>query len=1160
MRIRRLELRAFGPFTGKVLDFAGDGPGLHLVYGPNEAGKSSTLRALKAWLYGFEERTRDNFLHPNDQLLVAGLVEEAGRQLYFARRKRRKADLLDAAGHPLDPALPAALLHGIDLATFEKLFGLNHESLVQGATDILLEKGGAGTTLFAAGTGFAALREVLAGLQTDSDEIYKARAAKPLLNSELRQFAALKEDIRGLSLSGRQWQEHDQALRQALQELERARLRRGELDGERRRLERLLQALPVFGSRRELRRRLADLQRVRPLPADFADRRRDVEERFTVARQKLAAAEERCQELRQQAAGIQLDAPLLDQAETIGRLHQRLGEHRKGLRDLPLLEGKRVQEKTAAGQLLRKLRPDLDLAGAEALRPLLRRRRGIQELGSRLPLLQQRADEADRELRRLEREREALQNSLQSLAEPVDVQPLKAALAAAQQLGEVDRELAERGRETQAEREGLQVAVRRLGLWQGTAEELAALPLPLEESVARFLADRRTGREAQLELDRRRQELEQEQARLGLEIAAIENAGEVPTERELERLRRLRDQGWQLLRRQWLDGEEIGGEAGAYHPELPLPEAFEQNLVQADATADRLRREAARVHKYAHLLAQQEATRAALEDLAKARPVLAEQAASQERQWQELWRPCGVRPLSPEEMAPWLARMDKLRGQAEQLLHQEQKLAGLATRREAARGELAGALAQRGVAAPAGPDLAPILHLAQQERDRSEAQAREQQTLQRQWTALMAALPAAAETGREAHDGLDRARRNWTEALQELGLPPQAAPGDVDDFFESLSACLEHLDKAAEFAKRSAGIQRDNDRLEEEVRLLLGHVAPDLATLPVEPAMEQLNGLLERARAQQVMLEGCRESLRRVETELSRQRGVLAAVRTELADLCTLAGCESADGLETALRDWQERQALEARLAEEERRLLQLAGGMPLAEFEGLAGQVDADSLPGRVQALGEELEEVNRRISELDQQVGEERTELQRMDGNAAAALKAEEAQTCLARMRRLAERFVRLRIAARVLEEEIERYRTEHQDPVLALAGAYFAELTLHSFAGLRTDVGDKGEPVIVGMRGNGHRVAVEGMSSGTRDQLFLALRLASLEHRLDRHPAIPFIVDDILVNFDDDRTLATLKALNRLAQKNQVILFTHHRQAVRAGTALDCQILEL
>ncbi|MHB1185456.1 MAG: AAA family ATPase, partial [Desulfobulbia bacterium] len=71
MRIARLELKAFGPFTDRTLEL---GPGLHIVYGPNEAGKSSTLRALKAWLFGFDHQTPDNFLHANDQLLVGGCL------------------------------------------------------------------------------------------------------------------------------------------------------------------------------------------------------------------------------------------------------------------------------------------------------------------------------------------------------------------------------------------------------------------------------------------------------------------------------------------------------------------------------------------------------------------------------------------------------------------------------------------------------------------------------------------------------------------------------------------------------------------------------------------------------------------------------------------------------------------------------------------------------------------------------------------------------------------------------------------------------------------------------------------------------------------------------------------------------------------------------
>jgi uncharacterized protein YhaN len=84
---------------------------------------------------------------------------------------------------------------------------------------------------------------------------------------------------------------------------------------------------------------------------------------------------------------------------------------------------------------------------------------------------------------------------------------------------------------------------------------------------------------------------------------------------------------------------------------------------------------------------------------------------------------------------------------------------------------------------------------------------------------------------------------------------------------------------------------------------------------------------------------------------------------------------------------------------------------------------------------------------------------------------------------------------------------------------------------------------------------------MSDGTRDQLYLALRLASLEYRLEKSEPMPFIVDDILVNFDEDRTRAALQAMARLGEKNQVLLFSHHRQVADAVRELDLgQVHEL
>ena len=120
-----------------------------------------------------------------------------------------------------------------------------------------------------------------------------------------------------------------------------------------------------------------------------------------------------------------------------------------------------------------------------------------------------------------------------------------------------------------------------------------------------------------------------------------------------------------------------------------------------------------------------------------------------------------------------------------------------------------------------------------------------------------------------------------------------------------------------------------------------------------------------------------------------------------------------------------------------------------------------------------------------------------------------------------------------------------------MLERASELFRRLTLDSFAGLRADYNDKGEAVLVGVRPSGAAVAVEGMSNGTCDQLYLALRLASLETELSNEEPLPLIVDDILIMFDDDRAVAALQALVELSRRTQVIFFTHHHHLLELAT---------
>jgi uncharacterized protein YhaN len=75
----------------------------------------------------------------------------------------------------------------------------------------------------------------------------------------------------------------------------------------------------------------------------------------------------------------------------------------------------------------------------------------------------------------------------------------------------------------------------------------------------------------------------------------------------------------------------------------------------------------------------------------------------------------------------------------------------------------------------------------------------------------------------------------------------------------------------------------------------------------------------------------------------------------------------------------------------------------------------------------------------------------------------------------------------------------------------------------------------------------VDIAGMSEGTRDQLYLALRLAALEEHGEKASALPFVADDLFINFDDGRARAGLRVLAQIAKRTQVIFLSHHDHLV-------------
>jgi len=331
--------------------------------------------------------------------------------------------------------------------------------------------------------------------------------------------------------------------------------------------------------------------------------------------------------------------------------------------------------------------------------------------------------------------------------------------------------------------------------------------------------------------------------------------------------------------------------------------------------------------------------------------------------------------------------------------------------------------------------------------------------------------------------------------------------------------------------------------------------------LPLEQAILQLRTMLNQAQNDSTLYNKLSEEYDLLQAEVSTAEKFLKSANEQQDELLRIAKCEKPEDLAATISKSNESQRLQEKISDAQATLGKIGEGVSIEELARQAEEVSADELPGLIESLADDIDNrINLEINRVSQIVGEESVKVAAMDGSAKAAEAKEKTEEELARIRRLSDRYVRVKLAAKILQQEIERYREEHQDPVLKIASKYFADLTLGSFAGLRTDVDDNGNPILIGIRPDGSWVTVDGMSGGSRDQLFLALRLATLEWRLGTSEPMPFIVDDILVNFDDARSKATLQVLADLSEKNQVILFTHHGQIVEDSRNIKNGIVQI
>jgi len=1137
MRFNKIRIPAYGPFTGLEIDLPKDGGDFHLFHGPNEAGKSSLLRSLRALLFGIHAQTPDNFLHDFNQMRIAAELEKLdGTKRLFQRRKGNKNTLLDDKEIAISESELAGFLGGVDQAYFDSMFGLGSAELRQGADALLRGEGRLGEALFSASLGGTPVDKVIASLEEEADVLFRGRASSRIRQGRKQLDDHLKASKDSI-IKAEAWEEIQKAIEQMTEKRAKLIADKQDLNNRKSWLERCRDALPVVGQLRECQRQQSQIPAMPELGEQFGEDIREARMSWAAARDQIEPLKNELTTLQTKAAVCELAPEVLAVEAEIERLHAGLGvflEQEQGLAEKCIEATQALVRIEAACKELEIATPIEEL---ESCRISKVKFTDAQHKAADLTKAKKDLESAEQNAKELERTIKDLKKS-RAGTDAGDITAIEQSIARSKGLEEIAKGLEARIVALSTLRLQMEDLRSHLSNCPAELEQIPSLDIPLNTTIERFRDELDELKHGEEDLDKRRSEERGKADTAKAEMDRLARQREIPSLEDLKAARSHRERGWDLVLKEW----KGSGEGEVYAEGVPLEEAYPKSVAAADDVADHLRTEAEAVAQMEEKRVQLTLAENALSLIQAQAERLANGRTGLEARWIQAWEAAGVSPLSPREMFEWRDRWEDLRRAWNQWCVDTKKLTQDQSAVENAVADLKKTLV---VESGSLPDL---LVEAKRRIDKHNKSVGKDEALLAQISDKEADLHTVNEALPKARKKSDDAQSVWKTVRSGLSLPETLSPEDAIDLLRSRKELFVEYDQWRALSQECQLLESKISSYQTAITRLTTQL--DLESRDSETDEKMLWKLLEKAKSAQNSHDELQRRIQETDENLADTGQRVAQFRAAFETMLQAASLADEAKVDEFSSHFEEKKKIDDRL-----RILR----------ESLAGSARGETIEAFIEKVENENEQedsltaIDGKITELDLEIESIRNELQEFtnqrkkmeEASDESAREAQLAELASSRIQQDGERFVRLQLAITLLKSRIDRFREQNQGPFMEKASHWFEEITGEAFSGIITSYDDGDQPVIAGQRsgnGPGRTVPIGGMSEGTRDQLYLALRLAGLELHLADHEPMPLILDDLLVHFDDERALRALTALRDFGQRSQVLLFTHHAHLVQ------------
>ena len=1155
MKIREIDIENFGIFTDRHFDF-GETP-FQLIHGPNEAGKSTLLQLLRQLLFGFPTRSPYQFETHSGEMAARALIDVAdGRRISFRRRKGRNSTVVgevEGTTEKIDETALNSILGNANIDLYQHVFGFSLSELSRGEES--LKHANLNEAMFGGSLGSPSnLQELQKSLEDEAAGLFNPKAVKPVVNSLLREIRNRNSEIKEATLKPREFEDKEKAIREAEELVASLSESRESAEKQRAHLERLCHAVAPWLERKAVQEELDTIRIPDGITAASGTELERLQSELRRASASLEAAVKELAETQQNLSELQLAPEFVAAEPQIRSLEKEVSRIQRDLEQAPQLQS---QSQTILDQVksrLGELNSAWDVGYLDTFQSSLEQREKLDELTTRSSQLEMRRTE-------LAARQPDLQNRVTEAAtrleELVNVQPVN------EIDGILERESAyratiaslEEATETQASLSSqLTVFRKRLTPVLSNSilsdDKLSELPVPLESMLRNFLDRHAFAEAACVNAEAKRQQVLESLKSRQSELAAKIAEDQAPDRSQLEGQRGRRDAGWKLIRRKFLsefgqeaDSSSIDQEIENWAGESTevLPDLYEREVSETDRLADDRQAKAQFVALCDRLLIEISQLEDSLVEATAERDVLQKKQQDVNSEWNSLLASFGALPHPPEVILEWHRSFDAWLEILAKLTTSQSRSQRL--REQAADFEtlLAAHSIDGSEDSAAETSINQQLATIRQRSDETKAAALERRQIEK-------ALPVdqnALQSLDKEMSQLDEQQAGWTEdwsnLLTEFGFPEDWSVRVTSKILQGLYDARLKYEESQALAKQAETRLKEIARFQDAARKVCLEISPELSDFPLTDMITRLSERLSQA----THAERDQKSLHRDEQRITRQ---LESCQQEVADLTNAinlllrtAEISTADEFLMVAQQALRQQELIADRTALTRDLKRTAGVEDVDVFLRELENSDSDTLPLKLAESQRTHQEIESRRDEALRLETEARNAWQSMDGTSKAAALQLEQEGSYAQLGSAVDRFAPLVLAQTLLKRSVERFEKEHQPAMLADVGKLLSRMTAGRYIGIRRRLDEAGTMQVE--QPNGILKTPEQLSTGTREQLYLAIRLAYVQHYCRDSEPLPLIMDDILVNFDEQRAKNTLEVLFDLPNDIQVLFLTCH-----------------